>query len=104
MAYWYISKSKLKLEGKEIVEPIALEDWRKYVEKDSDLFWFDETPLGKEDLIVSKENNMPLNIRTSAHMDYNKKHGHGNVQFNYLNKDGYRYIPILHTRESLQRI
>ncbi|MBK9737081.1 MAG: hypothetical protein IPO92_19860 [Saprospiraceae bacterium] len=39
-----------------------------------------------------------------AHMDFNKKYGHGNVQLNYLNQDGYRYISILHTRETLKRI
>ncbi|MCB0652847.1 MAG: hypothetical protein KDC85_16330 [Saprospiraceae bacterium] len=92
------------MEGVENVIPISLEKWRDYVDSDSELFWFEDTPLGQESLKVSKDNNLPLNIKTFAHMDFNKKYGHGNVQLNYLNQDGYRYISILHTRESLGRI
>ena len=88
MAIWYISKSKRKLEGVENVIPISLEKWRDYVDSDSELFWFEDTPLGQESLKVSKDNNLPLNIKTFAHMDFNKKYGHGNVQLNYLNQDG----------------
>jgi hypothetical protein len=105
MAYWYISRTKLKFEGKEKIDPIDLDKWRSLVESDNDLVWYEETALGIEDLFGNSTtpSERRLRLKTSARMDINKS-GNGSVQLNYLNKDGYRYIPILHTMETLKRI
>ncbi|RLD20070.1 MAG: hypothetical protein DRI69_07025 [Bacteroidetes bacterium] len=103
-AYWYIANAKLKFEGVEDMPPIDKELWRGVVENDNELFWFENTSHGNNyfsDPYASEEDLKSLR-RTLAHMDINRKIGHGQVQFNYNNKTG--HIPITHTRETLNRI
>ncbi len=102
--YWYIANSRLKFEGVEEIEPISIELWHQVVEEDEELFWFETTPHGKQffqDLHANQEELEKLK-RVKAQMDMNKKHGHGNVQFNYNSKVG--HVAITHTRKTLSRI
>jgi len=98
--YWYIASEKLKFRGIEEITPINLELWRDLVEEDADLFWYDCTPHGRK--FFQMPNTSKNLKKVMAHMDMNKKNGHGSVQFNYKNSVG--HIAIIHTRKTLNRI
>lgn len=100
---WYIAKEKRKNVFHDLdIPPIDIEVWREVVENDETLFWFEDTPHGKEYFeseIIPKDKKIK---RKNAHFDISKKHGHGNVQFCYNIEHG--FIWIMETRTSINRI
>ncbi len=92
---------------KEEQHDFNLDKWRNLVDNDDDLFWFESTPHGKE-VFESMENDeiRYQNSKKVAHYDYNKKHGHGNVQFNLIDHvERYNtFLSILHTRITKKRL
>lgn len=69
---------------------------------DETLFWFEDTPHGKEyfeSATVSEDKKIR---RKNAHFDISKTHGHGNVQFKYDIE--YGFIWIIETRTSIKNI
>jgi len=100
---WYIAKEKRESVSHDSKPPpIDIEEWREVVENDETLFWFEETPHGKE---YFESKIIPDNKkfkRKNAHFDLSKKYGHGDVQFKYNIEHG--FIWIVETRSTIDRI
>ena len=103
--YWWIAKRKFKLTAEDQIHEkdiIENEKWMNVVESDPTLYWFEETPHGKEMLEFCKKNGNEFSFKSSAHFQINKNWGHGGLQI-LLNREGH-YLSTLSSRITTKRI
>ena len=73
--YWWIAKRKLKLNSTDNLTDLDKLDrnkWVELVERDSELFWFENTRHGKEVFEFEKSNGIKSRYKNDAHMDINE--------------------------------